>query len=58
MVVPLGMPKLTSLAIPWFDPVTEPGKALTPYCSEFSRLHGHTKRKGFESKIWNRWKGP
>lgn len=51
---PWGYPNLTRLAIPWFDPVTEPGKALASYCSEFSkgRLHSHTKRKGFESKIW------
>lgn len=34
---PWGYPNLTGLAIPWFDPVAEPGKALASYCSEFSR---------------------
>lgn len=57
-VVPLGMTKPASLAIPWFDPVTQPGKVLAPYCSEFSRLHGHTKRKGFWVQDWKCWKGP
>lgn len=37
MEYPWGYPHLTRLAIPWFDPVTEPGKALASYCSEFSR---------------------
>lgn len=46
-VVPWVWPNLSSLASPWFDPVIESRKALAPYCSKASRLHGHTKRKGF-----------
>lgn len=55
-VGPWASPHLTQSVVPWRAPVTEPGETLAPYCSEFSRLHGLTKRKGIESEIWKCWK--